>query len=363
MKKNGFTLVELLAVIAILAILVIIAMPNVLEMFNKAKQDAFETEVRTHVKAVTNEFIMTGQLVYSNVASGAAKLPMDGEKLDYYIELDTKGNIKVLNVTNGEFKIEATGSSQNPVTVEQIGETYKSQTAESGQEFAMNGDGTITGDSTPNNNNNNNQQNNPPVQKYYISGQYLFNATVNGTSPSIMEEVNFKSNGTNYNKITIASDLNYYTSSNNFVLVGQPDIGGMYMDSNYKMLDFGSTNQEVSKEFLDWINANATKQVYEKTVSGVWKFKASISTGVGYGDPDIVQYINFTAKGNTYNRMVRKFPNETMGQLHYNNTFIYGNAPGADEWSETDRIVDFGSTPQGMTNEFYTWFTANATKQ
>ena len=35
MKKKGFTLVELLAVIAILAILVIVAMPNVLGMFKQ----------------------------------------------------------------------------------------------------------------------------------------------------------------------------------------------------------------------------------------------------------------------------------------------------------------------------------------
>lgn len=34
MKKDGFTLVELLAVIAILALLVIIALPNVLKIFN-----------------------------------------------------------------------------------------------------------------------------------------------------------------------------------------------------------------------------------------------------------------------------------------------------------------------------------------
>ncbi len=145
MKKNGFTLVELLAVSAILAILVIIAMPNVLEMFNKAKVDAFETEVQSHVKAVANEFIMTGKLVYSNVASGAAKLPMDGEELDYYIELDTKGNIKVLNVTNGDYKIVALGTSDNPVKVEQIGDTIKTVVAESGESFTMNGNGVITG--------------------------------------------------------------------------------------------------------------------------------------------------------------------------------------------------------------------------
>ncbi len=143
MKKKGFTLVELLAVIAILAILVIIAMPNVLEMFNKAKQDAFETEVQSHVKAVTNEFITTGKLIYSNVVDGAAKLPMDGEELDYYIELDTKGNIKELNVTNGDYKITATGSSENPVKAEQVGDTLITETAESGQQFEMNANGVI----------------------------------------------------------------------------------------------------------------------------------------------------------------------------------------------------------------------------
>ena len=41
MKYKGFTLVELLAVIAILALLVIIALPNVLKMFNQAKKDTF----------------------------------------------------------------------------------------------------------------------------------------------------------------------------------------------------------------------------------------------------------------------------------------------------------------------------------
>ena len=43
MNKKGFTLVELLAVIAILAILVIIALPNVMEMFNSAKENSFKT--------------------------------------------------------------------------------------------------------------------------------------------------------------------------------------------------------------------------------------------------------------------------------------------------------------------------------
>ncbi len=146
MNKKGFTLVELLAVIAILAILVIIAMPNVLEMFNKAKQDAFETEVKSHVKSVSGQYITTGKLIYSNVVEGAHRLPMDGEELDYYIVVDTRGNIKTLNVTNGSYKIEVTGTSQNPIKIEQIGDIIKSEIAESGEEFEMNSSGSITGD-------------------------------------------------------------------------------------------------------------------------------------------------------------------------------------------------------------------------
>ena len=57
MKKKGFTLVELLAVIAILAILVIIALPNVLSMFNSAKKSTFVTEVQSIYKQAQTDFI------------------------------------------------------------------------------------------------------------------------------------------------------------------------------------------------------------------------------------------------------------------------------------------------------------------
>ena len=57
MKKKGFTLVELLAVIAILAILVIVAMPNVLGMFNQSKANTFVTEVQEYMNVATTSFM------------------------------------------------------------------------------------------------------------------------------------------------------------------------------------------------------------------------------------------------------------------------------------------------------------------
>ena len=59
MNKKGFTLVELLAVIAFLAILVIIALPNVLGMFNQAKMDTFTTETKEMVKITQQQYLAT----------------------------------------------------------------------------------------------------------------------------------------------------------------------------------------------------------------------------------------------------------------------------------------------------------------
>ena len=50
MKNKGFTLVELLAVIAILAVLMLLIMPNILKMFNKGKESAFKVQIESLIK-------------------------------------------------------------------------------------------------------------------------------------------------------------------------------------------------------------------------------------------------------------------------------------------------------------------------
>ena len=57
MKKEGFTLVELLAVIAILAIMVILAMPNIMKLFFSAKEDTFETEMKVIFDTAKTSYI------------------------------------------------------------------------------------------------------------------------------------------------------------------------------------------------------------------------------------------------------------------------------------------------------------------
>lgn len=112
MKNKGFTLVELLAVIAILAILVIVAMPNVLGMFNQAKVNSFVTEVQKIMDTATTTFtkdalLNSGKTVYysstENATLDTKKLDMSGNEKNYFIEMDRNGKFKRVVVFDSNY--------------------------------------------------------------------------------------------------------------------------------------------------------------------------------------------------------------------------------------------------------------------
>ena len=112
MNKKGFTLVELLAVIAILAILVIIALPNVIKLYNNAKKNSFLTEAKTIYKEAANKYItesMKGNKVsYINSNNKyTSSLDLNSDKdLQYCINLDNSGNVINMSVLNNEYYLE-----------------------------------------------------------------------------------------------------------------------------------------------------------------------------------------------------------------------------------------------------------------
>ena len=106
MKNKGFTLVELLSVIAILAILVIIALPNVLKMFNDSKKNSFLTEAKTIYSEVSKKYIsesMKGNKLTYVSSEDNTKLDMTGKKLQYCVLLNADGSVKSMKVSNGEW--------------------------------------------------------------------------------------------------------------------------------------------------------------------------------------------------------------------------------------------------------------------
>jgi prepilin-type N-terminal cleavage/methylation domain-containing protein len=128
MKKKGFTLVELLAVIAILAILVIIALPNVLGMFNDAKKSTFNTEVQSIFKQAQTDFVQdsiksAGPQTYCTAKYCATenKLNLETTK-DYYVSLDASGNVLNVVVSDASFAYGIIGSASDPIKVNDIAE-------------------------------------------------------------------------------------------------------------------------------------------------------------------------------------------------------------------------------------------------
>ncbi len=106
--KKGFTLVELLAVIAILAVLVIIAMPNVLELFNGAKKDVFVTEIQALSGEAVKAYYTSGKKAatvcksYSDDING---LNMEGREMYYYFEISQNRKLSKIIVWNDSFYV------------------------------------------------------------------------------------------------------------------------------------------------------------------------------------------------------------------------------------------------------------------
>ena len=121
MKKKGFTLVELLAVIAILAILVIVAMPNVLGMFNQAKSSTFVTEVQEYLNSASTKFMTEAlkpgnqgkTLVFGSYIDPTTNKPafdtldMSGADKTYRIDMDRNGNVTKIVIFDENFCYEA----------------------------------------------------------------------------------------------------------------------------------------------------------------------------------------------------------------------------------------------------------------
>lgn len=95
MKKKGFTLVELLAVIVILAVILAIAVPNVLGIINKSRDDSFISTAKMMVSAARLK--ASTDLKYAPENPGVGKLvPMSVLELEN-IEKDVDGGNYVID--------------------------------------------------------------------------------------------------------------------------------------------------------------------------------------------------------------------------------------------------------------------------
>jgi len=123
-SKRGFTLVELLAVIAILAILVVIALPNVISMFQGAKKGTFKTEVQTIMKQAQSTWVLDGGVAkcyyHLTGTENSSQLSLQGTELNYIIKVDATGAFTRVIVSSDEYAYSSVITSTNPVVASKI---------------------------------------------------------------------------------------------------------------------------------------------------------------------------------------------------------------------------------------------------
>ena len=218
--KKGFTLVELLAVIAILAILVIIALPNVMGMFNTAKENSFNTEVKEVFKTaqqtwISDNMFNSGEKIYARCKNGCTNaLDLSGRsELEYYIKLNQSGEVVEYYATDGTFQYSYEG---NGLKIEDINGVQK-----------VSGTSKITI-----NNNNVLIDGNQRPSKFYVGGntyyyiegmtwaQWLETDYNNGTFTKTNYSQNMHNDKTGTDNFTYISDDEYFVALSRILAYG-----------------------------------------------------------------------------------------------------------------------------------------------
>jgi|GEM_PF-3188070 len=109
MKKNGFTLFEVLAVLIILSILSIITIPFILNFVKASEKSAFESGMKNLVDSAkvyfsTNALEYNDEDIVFDLSDSSNKLDYKGEKMvSGTVTYKTNGSIILREVTNGKY--------------------------------------------------------------------------------------------------------------------------------------------------------------------------------------------------------------------------------------------------------------------
>lgn len=132
-NKKGFTLVELLSVIAILTILVLIALPNIVGFFTSSKMNSFKNELQSAYSASEEKWVKDhithrGEIVYARTASNNCELSLDlsgRQTFNYYIKMNNKGKIIEYYAEDGIYQYMYTGDGLEKEDITEVVEMSK----------------------------------------------------------------------------------------------------------------------------------------------------------------------------------------------------------------------------------------------
>ena len=96
-----------------------------------------------------------------------------------------------------------------------------------------------------------------PFASQTISGVYVINSEPDYPATSIGQTVSFTSDLSSFNSIHIYTDSIDFGNTE-VCYYDDEEEETIWEDGNYRTINFGSTAQNVSQEFYDWLSANST---------------------------------------------------------------------------------------------------------
>lgn len=127
MRKKGFTLVELLAVVMILGILAIIVVASTMDMFNKTKSEIFETELKNIFSMIEDEYFLDtmnekDNQVYCNIEDcwGKELKLFGGKDLKYSIKVNSHGEVICFQATKGPYYYISQGITKSSEVINNV---------------------------------------------------------------------------------------------------------------------------------------------------------------------------------------------------------------------------------------------------
>lgn len=114
MKKKGFTLVELIAVIALLSIIMLLIVPNIANYLNSSKKTLFYDNVVNMFKSATTTFMYQDDPTNTTFSNNGVKLDVDVEsEYVYTIKVNNYGEVISIDVNNGVYSYNKSSSDIN----------------------------------------------------------------------------------------------------------------------------------------------------------------------------------------------------------------------------------------------------------
>ena len=105
MKKNAFTLIELLAVIVILAVILVISIPRILDVIDVSKKDSFKTSAQIIADSAEKKYVENKLNNFDEEITCENVTKLSKEDYEYcFVKIDEEGNAKVTIKGKGKFK-------------------------------------------------------------------------------------------------------------------------------------------------------------------------------------------------------------------------------------------------------------------